>query len=92
MATNEGREEGAAGVVLLVCVECGREVQFEEGETPPEDLTCEKCGNQVFRRFDATARPDEVQAEFEEETGRDVDTNDPPTDTERGDLLDLNNP
>ncbi len=88
MATDGGSRD-TGDVVLLVCVECGREVQFEGGETPPSDMECEKCGNRVFRRFDA-ASPDEARAEFREETERDMDTNDPPTDTEAGDLLDLN--
>jgi hypothetical protein len=72
-------------------MECGREVQFEEGESPPPDMECEKCGNQVFRRFDAGSA-DEARAEFREETERDMATNDPATDTERGDILDMNNP
>lgn len=92
MAEEQGQDRGAPEVALLVCVKCGREYQFESGETPPEDLTCEKCGAEVFRRFDDQARPDEVQAEFADTTERDMDTNDPPTDTERGDLHDLNNP
>lgn len=91
MAKNDERETGTE-VVLLVCVACGREVQFEGGEEPPSDLTCEKCGGEVFRRFDDTAQPDEVQAEFEDATERDTATDQPASDTERGDLLDLNNP
>lgn len=86
------RREGAAEVVLLVCMQCGREYQFESGESPPEEMTCEKCGGEVFRRFDDQGVPDEVQAEFEDSTERELDTNDPATDTEAGDLHDLNNP
>lgn len=92
MAKSEEQDTGPAEVVLLVCLECGREVQFEGGEEPPADMKCEKCGNEVFRRFDDAASPDEVQAEFEEETARDTATDDPAGDVERGDLLDLNNP
>ena len=92
MAKEDDRERSGTEVVLMVCVECGREVQFEGGEEPPADLTCAKCGNQVFRRFDDVAVPGEARAEFREETERDLDTDDPAGDAEPGDLLDLNNP
>lgn len=91
MAENEGRGAGP-DVVLMVCVECGREYQFEEGESLPDDLTCEKCGNEVFRRFDDAATPDEVRADFRESTERDLATDDPAGDATRADLHDLNNP
>jgi predicted RNA-binding Zn-ribbon protein involved in translation (DUF1610 family) len=92
MAKSDEGGGGAADVVLMVCVACGWEVQLEPGETPPAELECEKCGNEVFRRFDASATPGEAESEFLEETERDTDTDDPAPDTERGDLLDLNNP
>lgn len=96
MARSEEREDRAAsaaeGVLLLVCIECGREYQFEGAEEPPDDLTCEKCGNQVFRRFDDTETPDDVQADFRDSTERDLATNDPEGDATPGDLYDLNNP
>ncbi|NIP77946.1 MAG: hypothetical protein GWM90_01580 [Gemmatimonadetes bacterium] len=79
-------------LVVLVCVECGREYAFEGGERPPGDLECGKCGNAVFRRFDAAARPDEVQEEFRDATERDLDADDPAGDATRGDLHDLNQP
>lgn len=88
----EDREASAAGaVVLLVCLECGREVQLEGDEAAPEGLKCEKCGNEVFRRFDDTDAPDDVQADFRETTEREVATDDPPGDVVPGDLHDLNN-
>ena len=104
MARNEGREEqatsgaGSAGgtdranVRLLVCLECGKEYQFEGAEEPPEDLKCEKCGNTVFRPFEDTASPGEVQQDFRDSTDRDLSTDDPAGDTTTGDLHDLNNP
>lgn len=92
MARNERDGSGATEVVLLVCMECGREVQFEGGEEPPSDLKCEKCGNEVFRRFDDSSSPGEAGADFRDTTERDMDTNDPAQDTTRQDLLDLNNP
>lgn len=77
---------------MLVCLECGKEYAFEGADEPPPDLTCEKCGNAVFRRFDATATPDDVQADFAESTDRETATSDPPGDVTAGDLYDLNNP
>ena len=79
-------------VVLLVCIECGREYHFEGAEEPPSDLTCEKCGNQVFRTFTDTARPDEVRLDHRESTEREMATDDPPGEATTGDLRDLNNP
>ena len=93
MASGEEREAGATGgVVLLVCQKCGREYQYQAVAEAPDDLTCDKCGNTVFRRFDATETPDEAQAEFREETERDLAADDPAGDATRGDLHDLNNP
>ncbi|HUG40788.1 MAG TPA: hypothetical protein VMM12_09895 [Longimicrobiales bacterium] len=96
MARSEEREDrlasAAESVMLLVCIECGREHQYEGAEEPPEDLTCEKCGNKVFRRFDDTGAPDDVQSDFRESTERDLAPNDPPGDVTPGDLYDLNNP
>lgn len=92
MARNDQDDADATDVVLLVCMECGREVQFEGGEEPPSDLKCEKCGNDVFRRFDDSGSPDEAAADFRESTERDMHTDDTAEDTTRQDLLDLNNP
>lgn len=92
MAKDEAREGRGGDVVLLVCIECGREEQFEGGEEPPSELTCEKCGNQVFRRFEDSAAPDEARAEFRESTERDLATDDPAGDATTGDLLDLDTP
>ena len=92
MASGEEAESGGADVVLLVCVKCGWEVQLTGGEEPPSDLKCEKCGGEVFRRFEDSANPSEARGDFEDETGRDTDTDDSAEDTTRQDLLDLNNP
>lgn len=92
MADNEERYAGSIDVVLMVCVECGREIEFEGGHRPPDDLECEKCGNQVFRRFEDSSSPDDVQADFRESTERDLATDDPGGDATPGDLHDLNNP
>lgn len=92
MAEREGQETGGTDVVLMVCLECGTEHAFEGGETPPDDMVCEKCGNEVFRRFDDTSSPGDAASEFDATTERDLDTDDPEGDATPGDLHDLNNP
>lgn len=89
-----GGEAGAGknDVLVMTCLECGREYEFENGEAPPPDLVCEKCGNRVFRRFEDSKEPDEVQEDFRDTTERELATNDPEGDATRGDLIDLNNP
>lgn len=79
------------GILVQVCVECGKEY-FYEDERPPENQKCEKCGNTVFRSFFDTTDGDETVADYNEMTRRDVTTEDPATDVTRGDLYDLNNP
>jgi len=81
----------AKGVLIQVCVECGNEYFFDEAEAP-SDLKCERCGNTVFRAFFDDTTNDEVVADFEETTERDLTTDAPATDVTRGDLYDLNNP
>jgi predicted nucleic acid-binding Zn-ribbon protein len=81
---------GADGVLVQICLKCGKEYMFDEQE-PPADLACEKCGGEVFRSFFADTRPDEVNEEFRESTERDTLTTDPATDVTRGDLHDLGN-
>src|SRR5690606_20382781 len=38
-----GNERGTDGVLVQVCLECGKEYMFEDAE-PPADLKCDKCG------------------------------------------------
>ncbi len=91
MANGEAAGQGDPGdVMLLVCITCGREYQFDGGRAPESDLECEKCGGAVFRRFDDTSSPSEAQTEFRDETERDLATTDPEGDATRGDLHDLN--
>lgn len=79
----------AEGVLTQVCIECGKEYNFDEGD-PPAGLTCEKCGNTVFRSF-FTPLNDEVADDFRDSTERDLAPNDDPGDVTRGDIVDLNN-
>lgn len=75
-------------LLVQVCLECGKDYTFED-EEPPSDLTCEKCGNTVFRSFFAATEADEASSDFDESTNRDTGTTDPATDVARGDLHDL---
>lgn len=79
---------GGDGVLVQVCLKCGKEYMFDE-QPPPADLACEKCGGDVFRSFFADTRPDEAAEDFRESTERDTLTTDPATDVTRGDLHDL---
>lgn len=83
-------EENVNDVLVQVCLECGKEYMFED-EPPPDDLTCSKCGNTVFRSFIANRVEDDVDRDFREATERDTATDDPATDVTRGDLQDLGN-
>lgn len=81
----------ADGVLIQVCERCGKEYYFDD-EQPPSDLTCEKCGNAVFRSFFDVAGHDEVEDDFRRSTERDLAPNDDESDVTRADILDLNNP
>ena len=83
-------DDRSGGVLVQVCLECGKQYFFDR-EQPAGDLTCEKCGNGVFRSFFAEWKPGEASQDFTESTERDLRTDDPATDVTRGDLQDLNN-
>lgn len=80
----------ADGVLTQVCLECGKEYLFDRAQ-PPADLTCEKCGNKVFRSFFSVRGYDEVEADFQRSTERDLAPNDTEADVTRADIMDLNN-
>ncbi len=81
----------ADGVLVQVCLECGKEYIFDEKE-PPGDMVCEKCGNGVFRSFFSVTGYDEAEADFIRSTERDLAPNDDESDVTRSDIYDLNNP
>ncbi len=76
------------GVLTAVCLTCGKEYYFGD-EQPPSDLTCDKCGNTVFRSFFSHETEDEAEADFRDSTERDLHTDDPEGATMPGDILDL---
>jgi DNA-directed RNA polymerase subunit RPC12/RpoP len=91
MANREADRQGdPEGGSVLVCMTCGRESPGGAGRAAPGSLRCDKCGSQVFRSFDDGVELDEVRQDFEDETGRDLNTDDPAGDAVPGDLHDLN--
>lgn len=96
LSERSGREtpgrvrDPADGVLVQVCIECGKEYMYDSAP-PRGGLACEKCGNQVFRSFFEATRYDEVEADFRASTERDLAPNDPESDVTRADILDLNN-
>ena len=78
------------GVLVQVCEVCGKEYTFDE-EQPPANMTCEKCGNGVFRSFFDVTSSDEVEDDFRAATERDLATDDPATDVTAADVRDLDN-
>lgn len=89
-ASSSGQvEEPAEGVLTLVCLKCGKEYYFTDYE-PPEEMTCEKCGNGVFRNFFTPEEDDEAARDFADSTERDLDPDDAEGDALPGDALDLN--
>ena len=89
-ATSSGRiEEPARGVLTLVCFKCGTEYYFTESD-PPAEMSCEKCGNTVFRDFFTPTSGDEASRDFDDSTERDLDPDDAEGDVMPGDVLDLN--
>lgn len=82
-------DDPAEGVLTLVCLTCGQEYYF--ADTDPQDgMTCERCGNGVFRNFFTPAEDDEVAQDFADTTDRDLDPDDAEGDTLPGDVIDLN--
>jgi len=82
--------EPAEGVLVEVCLKCGKEYTFDTSP-PSGGLKCDKCGNAVFRSFFATTRRDEVEEDFRASTERDLTMSDGESDVTRADILDLNN-
>lgn len=80
----------AQGVLVQVCLECGKEYMFADRE-PRGDLVCERCANTVFRSFFTVTGYDEVEADFQAATERELTSDADESDVTRTDILDLNN-
>jgi hypothetical protein len=86
MADNRGPE----GLLTLVCLTCGNHKDFET--TPPDRVTCEKCGSTVFRNFFTPTEADEATISQLEETGRSIALDEESPQISADELRDLNNP
>lgn len=84
----EAWEQGESGVLVEICVECGKEYTFED-EPPPDDLECDKCGGGVFRAYFEPDNMSEARQDFEDSTSRDTNPDDAEGDVTSGDLVDL---
>lgn len=82
-------EPPAEGVLTMVCVKCGTEYHFADAP-PPEGMSCEKCGSEVFRDFFTPEANAEAAEDFDHSTARDLDPDDAEGDTLPGDVMDLN--
>ncbi len=80
----------AQGVLVQVCEVCGKHYTFDDRQ-PPANMTCEKCGNGVFRSFFDVTSSDDVEDDFRAATERDLATDDPATDVTAADIRDLDN-
>ena len=75
-------------VWVLVCLECGREIFFEDG-APGDDVRCDKCGNAVFRDYRVSPRGSEAGDAFRAETERDMTPEEGPGEVTPGDVRDV---
>jgi len=80
----------AQGVLVQVCEVCGKHYTFDE-QQPPSNMTCDRCGNGVFRSFFDVTSADDVEEDFRAATERDLATDDPATDVTPADIRDLDN-
>lgn len=83
-------KQGPDGVLTLVCLMCGNNKTFDS--TPPQTVTCERCGGTVFRNFFTPTEPDEATISQLEETARSIALDEESPDTSPDEVRDLNNP
>jgi hypothetical protein len=81
---------GPRGFLTLICLTCGNRKDYDD--TPPTRVTCEKCGNTVFRNFFSPLEPDEATIEQLEESARSIALDDVSPETAPEDIRELNNP
>lgn len=84
MASND---RGPRGLVTMVCVACGNEKHFDQ--QVPDALTCDKCGQTVWRQFATPTVPDEATIDQLEMQARPMEYGDPSPGTTREELGEL---
>ncbi len=82
-------KEGPTGLLVLVCLTCGNEKNFEND--PPTIVTCENCGGTVFRNYFTPTESDEATVSQLEQTARSVALDSGSFDVSEDELRDLNN-
>jgi hypothetical protein len=80
-------DKGIRGVTTLVCLTCGKE-KFYTQEVPAS-VTCEQCGNTVFRTFATPTEPDDAAIDALEAQARSMAYGDSSPETTRDDVRDL---
>jgi len=84
------KNDGAEGMLTLICITCGNEMFFTT--QPPADEPCSRCGSIVFRSFFTPVASDDVAESVLEDTARSISLDGGSTDSTAGDLRDLNSP
>ena len=79
--------KGTRGVTTLVCLSCGKEKFYTQDV--PATVTCEQCGNTVFRTFSTPTEPDDAAIDAAEAQARSIAYGDSSPDTTRDDVRDL---
>jgi DNA-directed RNA polymerase subunit RPC12/RpoP len=88
-ADTTGAGDADEGVLTLVCLTCGKEYFFADYD-PPEGMSCERCGSNVFRNFFSPTDGDDAAQDFQDSTARNLDPDDAEGETMPGDVMDLN--
>ena len=78
---------GPRGIVTMICLTCGNEKSFTD--RVPAALTCQRCGNTVWRQFATPTEPDEATIDQLETQARSIQYGDPSPETTRDELADL---
>ena len=78
---------GPRGLVTMICLTCGNEKSFSD--RVPAALTCNRCGNTVWRQFATPTEPDEATIDQLEMQARPMDYGDPSPGTTREELGEL---
>jgi hypothetical protein len=78
---------GPRGIVTMICLTCGNEKFFTD--RVPDALTCDRCGNTVWRQFATPTEPDEATLDQLESQARSIQYGDPSPETTLDELRDL---
>ena len=80
---------GPRGIVSLVCITCGNEKHYDQ--QVPASVTCDKCGNTVWRQFATPTAADEATIDQLEMQSRSIELGDASPETSPEELRELDN-